>query len=55
MPSYISHGWKVKKPFCELLPDVGSQGEMMARRLGRFKVFDVERRCRREEQKDLEG
>lgn len=30
MPSYISHGWKVKKPFCELLPDVDSQGEMMA-------------------------
>lgn len=29
MPSYISHGWKVKKPFCELLPDVDSQGEMI--------------------------
>lgn len=27
MPSYISHGWKVKKPFCELLPDVDSQGD----------------------------
>lgn len=27
MPSYLSHGWKVKKPFSELLPDVDSQGD----------------------------
>lgn len=27
MPSYVSHGWKVKKPFCELLPEVDSQGD----------------------------
>ncbi|XP_028313226.1 mitogen-activated protein kinase 4 isoform X2 [Gouania willdenowi] len=25
MPSYVSHGWNVKKPFCELLPDVDSK------------------------------
>lgn len=35
MPSYISHGWKVKRPFCEMLPDVDSQGETMARRLAK--------------------
>ncbi|XP_068461081.1 mitogen-activated protein kinase 4 [Clinocottus analis] len=27
MPSYVSHGWKVKKPFSELLPEVDAQGE----------------------------
>lgn len=27
MPSYVSHGWRVKKPFSELLPEVDSQGE----------------------------
>ncbi|XP_075870783.1 mitogen-activated protein kinase 4 [Nelusetta ayraudi] len=25
MPSYVCHGWKVKKPFSELLPEVDSQ------------------------------
>eukprot|EP00066_Takifugu_rubripes_P024678 XP_011613944.1 PREDICTED: mitogen-activated protein kinase 4 [Takifugu rubripes] len=25
MPSYVSHGWKVKKPFRDLLPEVDSQ------------------------------
>lgn len=27
MPSYVSHGWRVKKPFAELLPEVDCQGE----------------------------
>lgn len=27
MPSYVSHGWRIKKPFSELLPEVDSQGE----------------------------
>lgn len=27
MPSYVSHGWRVKKPFSELLPEVDAQGE----------------------------
>lgn len=27
MPSYVSHEWKVKKPFSELLPEVDPQGE----------------------------
>uniref|UniRef100_A0A3Q3FPW1 Mitogen-activated protein kinase 4 n=1 Tax=Labrus bergylta TaxID=56723 RepID=A0A3Q3FPW1_9LABR len=25
MPSYVSHGWRVKKPFSELLPEVDAQ------------------------------
>lgn len=29
MPSYISHGWKVKKPFSDLVPEVDAQGEQM--------------------------
>ncbi|XP_049908116.1 mitogen-activated protein kinase 4 isoform X1 [Epinephelus moara] len=28
MPSYVSHGWRVKKPFSELLPEVDAQGEL---------------------------
>lgn len=27
MPSYVSHGWRVKKPFSELLPEMDAQGE----------------------------
>ena len=27
MPSYVSRGWRVKKPFSELLPEVDTQGE----------------------------
>lgn len=27
MPSYVCHGWKVKKPFSELLPEVDPQGK----------------------------
>lgn len=27
MPSYVSRGWRVKKPFSELLPEVDAQGE----------------------------
>lgn len=44
MPSYVSHGWKVKKPFRDLLPEVDSQGEMMPLRLRNLKRFDVEGR-----------
>lgn len=44
MPSYVSHGWKVKKPFRDLLPEVDSQGEMMALWLRNLKMFDVEGR-----------
>lgn len=44
MPSYVSHGWKVKKPFRDLMPEVDSQGEMMAFRLRNLKMFEVERR-----------
>lgn len=44
MPSYVSQGWKVKKPFHDLLPEVDSQGEMLALRLRNLKMFDVEGR-----------
>lgn len=44
MPSYVSHGWKVKKPFRDLLPEVDSQGELMALRLRNLKMFDIEGR-----------
>lgn len=27
MPSYVSYGWRVKKPFSGLLPEVDAQGE----------------------------
>lgn len=27
MPSYVSHGWRVKKPFSGLVPEVDAQGE----------------------------
>lgn len=40
MPSYVSHGWKVKKPFRDLLPEVDSQGEMIALRLWNLKMFE---------------
>lgn len=47
MPSYVSHGWKVKKPFRDLLPEVDSQGEMIAWRLRNLKIFDLEGRFAR--------
>lgn len=28
MPTYVSNGWKVKKPFSELLPEVDALGEL---------------------------
>jgi len=27
MPSYVSHGWRVKKSFSQLLPEADAQGE----------------------------
>ncbi len=27
MPSYVCQGWRVKKPFSELLPEMDAQGE----------------------------
>lgn len=32
MPSYVCHGWKVKKPFSELLPEVDPQGKQASGR-----------------------
>jgi len=45
MPSYVSHGWKVKKAFSELLPEVDAQGEQRELSSGKksnFKKYKIE-------------
>lgn len=51
MPSYVSHGWRVKKPFSELLPEMDSQGERRElsteknRKVKQCKIGWSNRRC----------
>ncbi|KAM3610945.1 uncharacterized protein V6R79_010973 [Siganus canaliculatus] len=40
MPSYVSHGWKVKKPFSELLPEVDAQAVDFLERILTFNPMD---------------
>ncbi|XP_029366079.1 mitogen-activated protein kinase 4 isoform X3 [Echeneis naucrates] len=40
MPSYISHGWKVKKPFSELLPELNFQAVDFLQRILTFNPMD---------------
>lgn len=44
MPSYVSHGWRVKRPFSELLPEVDAQGkqrEFSSRRMRKVKQCEI--------------
>ncbi|XP_029999425.1 mitogen-activated protein kinase 4 [Sphaeramia orbicularis] len=40
MPSYVSHGWRVKKPFSELLPEVDAQAVDFLERILTFHPMD---------------
>uniref|UniRef100_A0A671UAK9 Mitogen-activated protein kinase 4 n=1 Tax=Sparus aurata TaxID=8175 RepID=A0A671UAK9_SPAAU len=40
MPSYVSHGWRVKKPFSELLPEVDAQAVDFLERILTFNPMD---------------
>ncbi|XP_034547080.1 mitogen-activated protein kinase 4 [Notolabrus celidotus] len=40
MPSYVSHGWRVKKPFSELLPEVEAQAVDFLERILTFNPMD---------------
>ncbi|XP_045892125.1 mitogen-activated protein kinase 4 [Micropterus dolomieu] len=40
MPSYVSHGWRVKKPFSELLPEVNAQAVDFLERILTFNPMD---------------
>ncbi|KAM9858609.1 mitogen-activated protein kinase 4 [Aulostomus maculatus] len=40
MPSYVSHGWKVKKPFSELLPEVDAQAVDFLEQILTFNPMD---------------
>ncbi|XP_058491605.1 mitogen-activated protein kinase 4 isoform X1 [Solea solea] len=40
MPSYVSHGWRVKKPFSELLPEVDVQAVDFLERILTFNPMD---------------
>uniref|UniRef100_A0A8C2WEB8 Mitogen-activated protein kinase 4 n=1 Tax=Cyclopterus lumpus TaxID=8103 RepID=A0A8C2WEB8_CYCLU len=40
MPSYVSHGWKVKKAFSELLPEVDAQAVDFLERILTFNPMD---------------
>ncbi|KAL3062809.1 hypothetical protein OYC64_002584 [Pagothenia borchgrevinki] len=40
IPSYVSHGWKVKKPFSELLPEVDAQAVDFLQRILTFNPMD---------------
>ncbi|TKS78522.1 Mitogen-activated protein kinase 4 [Collichthys lucidus] len=40
MPSYVSHGWRVKKPFSELLPEMDSQAVDFLERILTFNPMD---------------
>ncbi|KAM7416768.1 hypothetical protein PAMA_018702 [Pampus argenteus] len=40
MPSYVSHGWRVKKPFSELLPEVDAQTVDFLQRILTFNPMD---------------
>ncbi|XP_061585299.1 mitogen-activated protein kinase 4 [Cololabis saira] len=40
MPSYVSHGWRVKKPFSELLPKVDAQAVDFLERILTFNPMD---------------
>lgn len=40
MPSYVSHGWRVKKPFSELLPAVDAQAVDFLERILTFNPMD---------------
>ncbi|KAF3851194.1 hypothetical protein F7725_012966 [Dissostichus mawsoni] len=40
IPSYVSHGWKVKKPFSELLPELDAQAVDFLQRILTFNPMD---------------
>uniref|UniRef100_A0A3Q2CTX3 Mitogen-activated protein kinase 4 n=1 Tax=Cyprinodon variegatus TaxID=28743 RepID=A0A3Q2CTX3_CYPVA len=40
MPSYVSHGWRVKTPFCELLPEVDPLAVDFLERILTFNPMD---------------
>ncbi|XP_070689836.1 mitogen-activated protein kinase 4 [Pempheris klunzingeri] len=40
IPSYVSHGWRVKKPFSELLPEVDAQAVDFLERILTFNPMD---------------
>ncbi|XP_037338810.2 mitogen-activated protein kinase 4 isoform X2 [Pungitius pungitius] len=40
MPSYVSHGWRVKKPFSELLPELNAQAVDFLERILTFNPMD---------------
>ncbi|XP_077943506.1 mitogen-activated protein kinase 4 isoform X2 [Gasterosteus aculeatus] len=40
MPSYVSHGWRVKKPFSELLPELDAQAVDFLERILTFNPMD---------------
>ncbi|KAM8886597.1 mitogen-activated protein kinase 4 isoform 2-T8 [Spinachia spinachia] len=40
IPSYVSHGWRVKKPFSELLPELAAQAVDFLQRILTFNPMD---------------